>query len=273
MHEILTQLSSQAIVLDLGSGEGSVPAFRYSFCLVSGDAETPVVSPKVFVQLDAARLPFKTGVFDALILNHSLEHFRELDASLREIGRIIRREKGAVYIATPNAKTLADRLYRWIGGGGHVNHFTSLSELVALIERGAGLKHQGTRFLCSSFSILNARNLGPRRLGRVVRFLGGNEGLLAFITLILRRADRLLRTSASFYGWALYFGDLRLEVDEGPWTNVCVRCGAGHPSDWLESIGQVETGWLLRSYDCPTCGARNFFTSDKGFTFLRRKGR
>jgi len=270
MREILKQLPPQAIVLDLGSGEGSVPAGLYPARLVSGDIQRPTAKPDRFVQLDSARLPFKDAAFDAIILNHSLEHFPDVESSLLEMGRVIKKERAGIYIAVPDSATLADRVYRRIGGAGHVNRFTSLSDLVQLIVRTTGLRHQGTRFLCSSFSILNGLNLGPRRLGRMVRFLGGNERLLALSTLLLRSADHFLHTGASFYGWALYFGDIAFDVDEGPWTNVCVRCGAGHSSAWLETTGRVRRRWLLKSYACPNCGARNYFTSDEAYEFLRR---
>ena len=43
------------------------------------------------MQADAAHLPFATASFDAVISNHSLEHFAQLDAALVEIGRVLKR--------------------------------------------------------------------------------------------------------------------------------------------------------------------------------------
>ena len=68
-------------------------------------------------------MPFGSAAFDLVVSNHSLEHFVELEPTLREIGRVMR-PGGTLYIAVPNTATLSDRIYRWLArGGGHVNPF------------------------------------------------------------------------------------------------------------------------------------------------------
>jgi DNA-directed RNA polymerase subunit RPC12/RpoP len=90
------------------------------------------------------------------------------------------------------------------------------------------------------------------------------------ITYLLRLADRFLGTRASVYGWAFYFGNVGAAIDCTTWTNVCVRCGAGHPSAWLLQEHMVKKGLqILPTYRCPGCRTRNFFTDDKGYAHLR----
>jgi SAM-dependent methyltransferase len=268
MHEILERLPAGAKALDLGSGAGSFGA-SYPVTVICADLVAPESGlASQFVQLDAASLSFKTASLDAVVLNHSLEHFARLEPSLTEVGRVLKLT-GAAYFSVPDSSTLSDRLYRWMGkGGGHVNQFNSLERLVSVIQQASGLRLRGVRLLCSSFAFLNARNLGPRRLRKYVLFLGGNERLLAWFTFALRLVDRLLRTRTAVYGWGLYFGHLETAIAVAPWTNVCIRCGAGHPSAWLESTGCVARGRLLRWYPCPRCGVRNLFTRDDGYRFM-----
>jgi SAM-dependent methyltransferase len=119
-------------------------------------------------------LPFASGSIDAIVANHSLKHFDELAACLAEMGRVTG-GRGALYVAVPDASTLTDRLYRWLGdGGGHVNAFVEAAAVARQIEDATGLRHVATRTLCSSLSFLhrdNAPHPRPRRLA----LLGGGH--------------------------------------------------------------------------------------------------
>jgi SAM-dependent methyltransferase len=153
------------------------------------------------VQTDASRLPFPDASFDAVIANHSLEHF---ETALQELGRVVR-PSGSIFIAVPDASTFSDRLYRWLGrGGGHVNAFRSRVDLIALVERHTSLRFVGGRDLMTSLAILNRKNLAGR-----------------------------------------YFGALHEELDTTTWWNVCVRCGSGCSSAWLEQLGIVKRNRFL----------------------------
>src|SRR6516162_1365450 len=105
MQEILNQLAEGSRVLDLGCDEGSFPASRTRAATVRLDRDLPGRRDSAFVQGDAALLPFANASFAAVISNHSLEHFENLDSVLREIGRIVRRD-GALFVAVPDAATL-----------------------------------------------------------------------------------------------------------------------------------------------------------------------
>jgi SAM-dependent methyltransferase len=205
-------------------------------------------------------LPFADGAFAAVISNHSVEHFVDLDAALREIGRVIR-PGGALYVAVPDASTLTDRLYRWLGrGGGHVNAFRSAAEVVGRVERATGLGHAASRTLCSSLSFLN-RHVAPRPYPRRLMLLGGGfEWTLFLFVWLSRWMDRTFHTRLGVYGWAFYFGRRPAQIDLSVWQNVCIRCGAGHPAELLRERSRVRPflRWL-EVYACPICQALNPF--------------
>ena len=274
MHEILSRLQAGTFVLDLGCAQGSFPKEATAATVVRVDRETPAVRENgaLFVQSDAARLPFAHGTFAAIISNHSLEHFDDLNGALSEMGRVAARG-GALFVAVPDASTLTDKLYRRLGkGGGHVNAFTSPSEVAGTIERVTGLRHCATKLLFSSLSFLNRRT-APRPLPRRLWLLcGGYEWTLFLYVWLSRRIDRWLNTRLSIYGWAFYFGDAIDLADENGWANVCIRCGSGHAASDLLAAGGMRTfPFGLRVYRCPQCGARNPFAEDSVKAIAKRE--
>ena len=265
LHEILRNLRDGARVLDLGALTGSFPTDLCPHALVVRvDLELPSGPCPGFVQADAARLPFPDRCFDAVIANHSLEHISGLPAALQEIGRVVAAE-GSLYVAVPDASTFSDRLYRWIyrDASGHINPFRSAGALAADITRATGLKLAASRALYSSFEYLNRYYFGARTSWRLRCVGTGNRRCIVGLSYAARMFDRIFGTRASAYGWAFYFGDVREQVEEAPWSNVCVACGAGHAAPWLLVNNLVRPHALLpRSYVCPACGARNLFTPD-----------
>ncbi len=261
MHEILPHLPRESRVLDLGSHFGSFDRDAYPFTTIRLDIEAATGGEsRNVVQADAARLPFRDRIFDAVICNHSLEHFGDLDPCLREIGRVMA-PRAALYVSVPDVRTLCDRVYRWLGrGGGHVNGFTSAAALGRRIEQATGLRPVGTRVLCTSFSFLNSKNWVAPPPKRVFLVGGGSELWLVVWNHLLRLGDCLLGTRLAVYGWALFFGSVSEQIDPEPWINVCARCGSGHQSESLVREGTVA--WklgFLQTYRCPQCGATNFF--------------
>jgi SAM-dependent methyltransferase len=254
MHNLLAALPPGARVLDLGARTGSFEPARGDLQIVRLDLEIPERRGSgAYIAGDAARMPFAAGAFDLVVSNHSLEHFTELTPTVREIGRILR-PGGALYIAVPDAGTVTDRIYRWLGrGGGHVNAFRAPADVIGPVERLTGLKHRGTRPLISSLSFLNARNFTARPPRRIALFAFGNEHFLAVLLWLLRGLDRRLGTRLSHYGWSFYFGNAA-PVEPEAWVNVCVRCGSGHPPKSLPAG---------LSYRCPLCGGWNLFSGPR----------
>ena len=251
-------------VLDLGSRTGSFATGTAACTTVFVDAEVPPSHQPLFVAARAEALPFRDGQFAAIVSNHSLEHFEGLEASLGEIGRVVS-SGGFLYVAVPDSSTVTDRIYRWLArGGGHVNSFTSSADLAQLVSQKTGLAGAGTRVLCTSLSFLNRANSPGRPQKLLLLFGNGSERLLRLLTYAFRRIDRLFRTRTCVYGWACYFGS-GLKIEHGTWTNVCVRCGSAHSSERLCQEGCVQR----RAFLCPQCGAKNYFTEDRDYSFLK----
>ena len=267
VHEILATLPRGAIVLDLGSGPGSFIAEDSFILAVRIDRDRERLSGPHAVQADAARLPFAVQTFDAIISNHSLEHFDDLTGALEEVARVLK-PRGSLYIGVPDARTISDRLYRWLGrGGGHVNPFTSASELASRIEK-MGIPHVATRTLCTSFAFLNRNNPGSRAPRRIWLVGGGTELSLLVMNYLGSLADRFLKTRLRVYGWGFYFGAVKGPVECGTWTNVCIRCGAGYSSDWLRFERRLVRRYsILPFYRCPQCGTGNLFTDDAQYSY------
>jgi SAM-dependent methyltransferase len=264
MHEILDHLPRNATVLDLGCGEGSFDAGAYGFRTVRVDMGVPGIAGGMFVQADATRLPFRSRTFDAVILNHCIEHFARLKPSLQEIGRVLKAD-GAVFASVPDAWTLTDRVYRKVfrNAGGHVNLFASRPDLEEMLAWYFGVELVATRTLHSGFTFLNRKNIRRNRSVRAqVRFGGFPEPVLAALTAILRFIDRSFGTRLSVYGWAFYFGRVPEAVSSAPMWNVCVRCGCSRSlAEIAKTQGREPKGNLIR-YVCVKCGAGNFALSD-----------
>ena len=270
MHELLRALPAGAKVLDLGCGAGSFTFAGAPFVVVRADLEREGLQSGNCVQADAARLPFPASCFDLVIANHSLEHFADLAAALREVGRVLK-ASGVLFVAVPDATTIADRLYRWLArGGGHVNAFASAAQLASDIEHATGLSHAATRTLCTSFCFMNRKNRRARPPKRLFLVGGGTQLSLLLATYFFRLSDRFLHTRMSVYGWALYFGNVAGRLDRRVWTNVCIRCGSGHPSEGLSQAGVVCRRPLVPTYRCPKCGTTNLFTDDAHYAHLGR---
>jgi len=272
VHELLRTLPPGSRVLDLGCAAGSFVADGDSLRVTRIDLERDVLRPPHSVQADAARLPFRDACFDAIISNHSLEHFDNLPASLNQIGRVLKPD-GVLYVAVPDASTFSDRLYRWLArGGGHVNAFRSAAELAAQIELATGCKHVATRTLCTSLSWLNRKNRRAKPPRRLLFLGGGTQLSLLLFNYLARLSDRFLATRLSVYGWVLYFGNVRVATDCELRTDVCVRCGSGHASNWLLHDCKLvrRTLGFLRTYRCPGCGALNLFTDDRHYQHLAK---
>lgn len=257
MKQLLDNLPAGARVLDLGARSGSFSTDRQDLVIVRLDLEVPDSHRSGhYVRADAARMPFPAASFDAVIGNHSLEHFVEFEATVREIGRVVK-PAGALFVAVPDATTLSDRIYRWMGkGGGHVNAFRTPRDVISPIETLTGLQHRSTTLLTASLSFLNRNTFTAKPPRKIALFAFGNERFLAILNYILRRVDRALGTRLSLYGWAFYFGNIQ-PVPEGPWPNVCTRCGAGASAQFIRS--RTRAGL---AYRCPDCQGWNLMVPD-----------
>ena len=144
-----------------------------------------------------------------------------------------------------------------------MNAFGSREQVVRIVEQQTGLRLKGTRTLFTSLSFLH-----PRNRGRAIRMLPlklAREHTLRWINWLIRWMDRRFGTRASIYGWAFYFGVVHERVETTPWTNVCVRCGSGHPSAALTAQGAIRPGWWIHRFRCLRCNTWNLYTRDDEF--------
>jgi len=265
MMDIVESLPPGSLVLDLGARTGSFSTARGDLTVVRVDLDAPPASASGgYVRADAARLPFRGASFDAIVANHSLEHFARLEDSLREIGRVVK-PGGSLYVAVPDAGTFTDRVYRWLGrGGGHVNAFRQPAGVIGPIVKWTSLPHRSTTVLFSSLSFLNSHNFSSRPPRRIALFAYGNERFLAWFSWALRCADGVLGTRLSVYGWEFRFGGAASQSPREAWINVCVRCGSGASEAYLRAAGAVRRALCMEAYTCPACGGRNWLFRDTG---------
>jgi len=211
----------------------------------------PLTPGSLVLDLGCARCSFDSGCGQFTVVRFDLD--RESPAPANFV-------QGALYAAVPDARTVTDKLYRWLArGGGHVNQFCSAQALDLEIERATGFPP------CTSLSFLNRRKRSNRPPRRLLLLGGGAQLSLVLLTVCFCLLDRFLGTRLSIYGWAFYFGavDPR-DVDRETWSNVCVRCGSGVSSSWLQNMGRVTRSWFaLLTYTCPQCETRNLFTVDR----------
>lgn len=247
MNAFIQQLPATSRVLDLGAARGSFDAATTRATVYRVDLEARGAGN--FANADAAALPFAERTFDVVVANHSLEHFVRLEEALHEIARVIKPD-GALIVTVPDATTLADRLYRWLGrGGGHVNAFTTEDQLRARIAAVSGLRPTATTLLHSGFTFMNRHRI-PKVQKKLWLLGGGSETLLRYFTYFARTCDKCLHTRLSVYGWAYYFGSYT-PPNEPARPNVCIRCGAGRAFEELTSF----------RYRCASCGASNLRTT------------
>ncbi len=263
MTEILALLGNDSIVLDVGAGAGSFDyasfagsVVRLDICLTPGSGRA--------VCADAALLPFRNRSFDAIVANHSLEHVEALPHVVAELGRVIKPE-GFLYVSVPDATTLSDHIYRWLGrGGGHINPFVRESDIRTLIAGATTLPHQGTRVLFSSLSFLGPRSRRGRWQWKLMLFLGASHRMVATLAGLLRSLDSRFGSRFSVYGWEYYFGLANLELDlKSAATNVCSNCGSSERQSALVRNGLLRRHWTgIPTFRCRCCGAQNVATRE-----------
>lgn len=145
---------------------------------------------------------------------------------------------------------------------GHVNLFSDPCELAAIISSSTEMSYYATKVLTTSLCFLNRNNIKSRMPVRMVCVFFGAEWFVRGVVYLFRQIDHLFGLKLSRYGWALYFG-MSLPIDHAVWTNVCIRCGAGHPDHVLRSTNAIRRRRLLPDwYNCPSCGTKNLYTED-----------
>jgi len=124
------------LVLDIGCGDGQV---TYTYPNVIG-LDTQIQKCRIPLILgDMHNLPFKSGVLDTVVFNHSLEHTAHPELALPEVYRVLK-FNGKVVVNVPNARCFLWPLYwlrrGYIYGKDHKSFFTFTSLKSLLGEIG-----------------------------------------------------------------------------------------------------------------------------------------
>jgi ubiquinone/menaquinone biosynthesis C-methylase UbiE len=110
---------ARATVLDYGGGDGrwavelAERAARVVVADIDEDAlhRVPVHPRVTSVLLDGVRLPFRSGAFDAVFVNHVFHHIEDLPSVLSELERVLR-PAGRLVIIEFHPRACVTRVYR-----------------------------------------------------------------------------------------------------------------------------------------------------------------
>jgi SAM-dependent methyltransferase len=242
------------LLLDLGCGPQS-PARHLPAAVVIGLDEQ--FHPNITVQAQAQKLPFRADSFDAIIANHTFEHFPDLNASLSEAARVLK-PNGLLYIAVPFSTTFSDKLYRALfQGGGHIQDFQSAQHVISLVESLTGLRCAAQTPIYSAFHFLTGPDIQglPRRIRLWLRFW--TPTLTAMLVFLLSCLERCGWNNARLYGGSFVFASNREPFVLEPRHYTCCRCGANFSRLWLQGHSAFSQYKLLTRFQCTNCGRQN----------------
>lgn len=272
MDNILAILGQSQAAVDLGCGGGSFHYASYK-CRIIGVNVTlnPVTLYRdgnriQFVLSRAAEIPLANASVDAVVCNHTFEHFPNYKGVLSEINRVLK-PSAMLWIAIPNGFCFDDNLYRYIfktDSGGHINRF-HFHEFVDDVHTHSDLKLIQWIPLFSSFIYLQKPRQERLRFPESARWLYDiseplRYAIILTLNLVPRLFDKLLATRISQYGWGFVFARGIVSLQPLPcYFNVCWKCGSGHPAKGLKASGLVKSAFGLGLFSCPGCHAKNVF--------------
>ena len=193
LSEVLGELPEGARVLDAGCGPGSWDYAKTPHLAITGFDVLPLKPARPWrprtdwLRADMARVPFRAGVFDAVIAHYTFEHVTELEACADEMTRVLA-PGGILYVSVPRSTAFDDRFYRFAGYFAkyvlmkfrkrieHQQRFSFTSVMALFYARGFVL--EGFALVPAGFSWLNDPRTKPLQkafvdvLGTIKRTLG-----------------------------------------------------------------------------------------------------
>lgn len=128
---VASRVGPPARILDIGCGFGALSLTlsesagfdvvamdilesRVSSVAAKKAARDPAAAARIrILRADAQALPFRDGVFDAVVATEVLEHLDDPERLWREASRVLR-PHGRFFMTTPNAKALPYRILRFL---------------------------------------------------------------------------------------------------------------------------------------------------------------
>ncbi len=99
----------------------------------------------------AEEMPFTGSSFDSVVAGELIEHLQNPEKFLQESNRLLK-EKGLIFISTPNRESLINRLTHSYNTPVHLNLFNR-KELFLLLEKNA---FKVERFFCQPYNAENS---------------------------------------------------------------------------------------------------------------------
>ena len=271
MDNILRSLSASQIVVDLGCGGGSFHYRAYPCRIIGIDVTLNAQrlyrdGERVqYVRSSATDIPLASRSVDAVICNHTFEHFLDYRRTLTEINRVLNLT-GMLWISIPNGYSFDDALYRFMyEGGGHLNRF-SFNRLIQEVHKQTDLKLVQSISLFSGFVYLKKPAPEQRpHISGLARYLFYvpdrlTKACMVLTNVVTRFVDKMTGSRISQYGWGFVFARNGVQVDPLPsYFNVCWKCGSGNDAQYLKSTGRLVSTLGVRFYSCANCQAKSVF--------------
>lgn len=210
-------------VLDVGCGRGYLlRQFQTMGWLASGidikGSPVPTGDPNLDCREgDACLLPWPSGHYDLVVLNHVLEHVADPWKACAEAVRVLR-PKGILYIGVPNYGSLQRRLFgtKWfpLEIPRHLYHFTPTSLRTLTEATGCTALRQSTRsFRQGVFGFIQSalNTFDPNNPDVLLSLLKGQSKVSTIRSLLHLVVGVLLAPLALFecsIAWALGFGSV-----------------------------------------------------------------
>lgn len=117
----LQKLLNKKIILDLGCGDGTTAQIIFSKKIAFGlDNDHQTVKKakqgkqyRHVLQADAANIPLLADSIDLVFSNSVIEHIKNLDPTLKEVKRILKKD-GVFIFTAPNNKFISYSIFSWM---------------------------------------------------------------------------------------------------------------------------------------------------------------
>ena len=164
--DFLKVLPSEASVLDVGAGTGMMSEFAHK---CRGDLKLVAVDPAegmlkyapAYLQTHIApaeALPFEDDSFDMLLMGESLHHFRDIELSLQEVKRVLKKD-GKLFIYDFDVSTFRGnaicKIEKLLGEPAHFYEPNALKKILEGYGFSVEVSHFQWRYVLRAYLEIN----------------------------------------------------------------------------------------------------------------------